>query len=89
MYWNKLVPEFTVTNYDRSRDFYVRIIGFKPRFERKNPRFGYFDLNDAQIMLEEFHPGGWNVTELTHPFGRGINFQIEFDDVGAGYTGRN
>lgn len=32
-------------------------------------------------MLEQFHPGGWNTAELTLPLGRGVNFQIEVDDI--------
>lgn len=32
-------------------------------------------------MIEQFHPQGWNTAELHWPLGRGINFQIEVDDI--------
>ena len=32
-------------------------------------------------MLEQYHPCGWNTAELARPLGRGVNFQIEIDDI--------
>ena len=32
-------------------------------------------------MFEEMHENGWNVAEMSYPFGRGINFSIEVEDV--------
>ena len=32
-------------------------------------------------MLEEVHTGIWQTAELTKPFGRGVNFQIECSDL--------
>lgn len=36
-------------------------------------------------MLEEFHRDGWNVADLRFPFGRGVNFSIEVDDIESIY----
>ena len=76
-----MVPELTVADFGKSLDFYVKIIGFKIINQRKNPNFAYLDLNDAQLMIEEYHSLGWNIGTLEKPYGRGINFQIEVDDV--------
>lgn len=35
-------------------------------------------LEQVNLMRPEDH---WGTGELSHPFGRGINFQIEMDDV--------
>ncbi|MDX7986948.1 VOC family protein [Xenorhabdus sp. 12] len=76
-----MVPELTVTDFVASLDFYQRILGFKILIRRENPDFVYLSLGEAQLMLEAFDPSGWNTGELTYPLGRGINLQIEVDDV--------
>lgn len=65
---------------DASLRFYLRA-GFRVRFRRHNPPFAYLELGQAQIMLEQEHAGGWNVSPLDRPLGRGVNFQIEVDDA--------
>ncbi|OTA16869.1 bleomycin resistance protein [Xenorhabdus vietnamensis] len=80
-YWNRMVPELTVTDFSASLDFYQRVLGFKILIRRENPDFVYLSLGEAQLMLEAFHDSGWNTGELSKPLGRGINFQIEVDDV--------
>ncbi|MDC9589303.1 VOC family protein [Xenorhabdus sp. XENO-10] len=76
-----MVPELTVTDFPASLDFYQRILGFEILIQRKYPDFVYLGLGEAQLMLEAFHNSGWNTGELSKPLGRGINFQIEVDDV--------
>lgn len=81
MNWNKLVPELTVSNFALSLGFYTELLGFKVLFARENPQFVYLELEGIQLMLEEFREDGWNVGVLEKPYGRGINFQIELDDI--------
>ncbi len=57
MQWNALVPELLVTDYRASKTFYRDIFGFSLRFERVEDRFGYFELEGAQLMLLQ-EPGG-------------------------------
>lgn len=80
-YWNRMVPELTVTDFSASIHFYVHILGFTVTIRRENPDFVYLRLGEAQLMLEAFHEGGWKTGELIKPLGRGINLQIEVDDV--------
>ena len=84
--WNKMVPELTCTDFKKSLKFYVDIIGFEIVNRRTEPCFAYLNLNDVQIMIQEFHSSGWNVAELEYPFGRGINLQMEFDDINEIYA---
>ena len=79
-YWNPLVPELTVRNLEESLRFYLAA-GFQVRFKRDAPPFAYLELGQAQIMLEQEHPAGWNVNPLDRPLGRGINLQIEVRDA--------
>lgn len=38
-------------------------------------------MGQAQIMLEQQNPEGWNIEPLDRPLGRGINFQLEVVDA--------
>lgn len=78
MKWSKLVPELTVSNFAESIRFYTGILGFEVMFSRSDSAdFAYLEFEGSQLMLEEFHPDGWNVAGLEKPYGRGINLQIE------------
>lgn len=76
VFWNPLVPELTITGMAASLRFY-QAIGFTVRYQREHPSFAYLELGQAQLMLEEEHPDGWNLVPLDRPRGRGINLQIE------------
>ncbi|MEG3111057.1 VOC family protein [Pantoea sp. T14] len=80
-YWNRMVPELTVTDFPASLYFYVDVLGFNIVIKRSDPDFAYVSLGEAQIMLEQYHAEGWNTSELVKPLGRGVNFQIEVDDI--------
>jgi catechol 2,3-dioxygenase-like lactoylglutathione lyase family enzyme len=78
--FNKLIPELSVKNYNRSIDFYVNVLGFDIDYLREKDKFAMISINNAQIMIEEIN-NHWNTGELNYPFGRGINFQIEVKNV--------
>lgn len=80
MKFNKLIPELTVSNIEKSKWFYTEILGFKIEYERLNDKFIFLSLGEAQFMLQEIN-GNWNVGELKYPFGNGVNFQIEVDNI--------
>lgn len=80
MLFNKLIPELSVTDIEASKNFYINILGFKLEYERKEDKFAFLSYNGSQIMIEEIN-NHWSVGNLEYPFGRGINFQIECDDV--------
>lgn len=80
MKFNDLVPELSVSDINKSKDFYVNILGFNLEYERLKDKFAFLSYGEAQIMLEEIN-GNWSTGELEYPFGRGINFQIMTDDV--------
>jgi catechol 2,3-dioxygenase-like lactoylglutathione lyase family enzyme len=81
----RLVPELDVEDLDRSLWFYTEILGFRVRFDRPDERFAYLDLDGAELMLEEASGPGrrFRTAPLEHPYGRGVNLQIEVADVDA------
>lgn len=80
MKFNALIPELSVSDISESKKFYMDILGFHLEYERVNDKFAFLSLGEAQMMLEEIN-GSWDTGELIHPLGRGINFQIDIDDV--------
>ncbi len=80
MKFNALVPELSVSDIQKSLDFYVDILRFKVEYERPEDKFAYLSYGEAQLMIEQVN-NHWNVGELAYPFGRGVNFQIETSDI--------
>ena len=81
MYWNKNIPEFSVTNLEQSLNFY-KTAGFKVEYERPDDKFVFISLGEIQFMLQEIKKDDkWNVAPLTYPFGNGINFQLDVMEV--------
>lgn len=80
MKFNSLIPELSVKDIRESKEFYLNILGFQLEYERIEEQFAFISLNGAQLMLEQYN-GYWKTGELEYPFGRGINFQIEVENV--------
>lgn len=83
--YNKNIPELSVTNLKNSLEFY-KCIGFKIEYERPENKFAFISFGEIQFMLQEICDNDkWDVAPLSYPFGNGINFQLEVDDVNKIY----
>lgn len=81
MYFNKIIPELSVSNLENSLKFY-QTIGFKIEYERVENKFVFLSLGEIQFMLQEIsNEDKWEVAPLKYPFGNGINFQLEVENV--------
>jgi catechol 2,3-dioxygenase-like lactoylglutathione lyase family enzyme len=78
-----LVPELVCTDVRASIEVYHRVFGFRILYARPEQGFAYLDMNSAQIMLEQLEDDSWLAAELSRPFGRGMNIQIDVEDVNA------
>ena len=85
MNFNSLIPELTVADIERTKEFYVGILHFKIENERPEDKFVFLSNENIQIMFEQEN-GHWNVGELEYPYGRGINFEMTVSDVEVMYT---
>ena len=83
MKFNSLIPELSVTNIEKSKEFYLNL-GFKIMYERKEDKFCFLYLEDNQIMIEE-NNNNWNVGEMKYPFGNGINISMTVSDIDSFY----
>lgn len=81
MYWNKTIPELSVTNLENSLNFY-KTAGFKVEYERPENKFVFISLGEIQFMLQEISINDkWTLSPLTYPFGNGINFQLDVNNL--------
>ena len=83
MKFNKLIPELSVLNIEKSMKFYVGILGFKIEYERKESKFVFLSFQGSQIMIDEItgHDPVWETGKMEYPLGRGVNFQIEVRNI--------
>lgn len=86
MYWNKLIPELSVSNLENSLNFY-KTAGFNLEYERPENKFAFISLGEIQFMLQELTASDkWDIGKLTYPFGNGINFQLEIENIDTIYN---
>ena len=86
MHWNKIIPELSVTNLENSLKFY-KTAGFKLEYDRPENKFAFISLGEIQFMLQQISDNDkWNISTLSYPFGNGINFQLEVDNLDEIYN---
>ena len=84
--FSKNIPELSVTNLENSLNFY-KIAGFKVEYDRPENKFAFISLGEIQFMLQEIaNNDKWNVAPLSYPFGNGINFQLEVENLDEIYN---
>jgi catechol 2,3-dioxygenase-like lactoylglutathione lyase family enzyme len=78
----ELIPELDVTELEASIAFYTRL-GFEVGYTRPNEGFAYLTRGGVHIMLQTADGPGRRLrtADLARPYGRGINFQLEVEDV--------
>ena len=84
--FNKNIPELSVTNLENSLNFY-KTAGFKIEYDRPENKFAFISLGEIQFMLQEIsNTDKWDVAPLSYPFGNGINFQLEVENLDEIYN---
>ena len=83
MKYNSLIPELSVTDFEKSKKFY-QLLGFHVVYERKDDYFAFLQLENNQIMIEQINQH-WNTGQLEYPFGRGINISMSVSNIDQFY----
>lgn len=84
--FSKNIPELSVTNLENSLNFY-KTARFKVEYDRPENKFAFISLGEIQFMLQEIaNNDKWNVAPLSYPFGNGINFQLEVENLDEIYN---
>lgn len=84
MKFNAILPELYVSDFDKSLEFYTKTLPFKIVYGRENPRFSFLSYQGTQLMIQEIDPNEadeYVTGKFEYPLGRGINFQIDTDNV--------
>ena len=84
MKYNSLIPELTVKDIDKTKEFYVKVLQFKVEYERFEDRFVFLSYESNQMMFEQDNDN-WSVGRLEYPYGRGVNFEMTVSDVESLY----
>lgn len=79
MKYQDLIPEFLVSDLERSKAFYIDGLGFRIEYERPEDRFVFLSLGNIQLMLEEGSEE--ELADLHYPFGAGVNFSFGVENV--------
>ena len=53
MNFNSVIPELSVSDIERTKKFYIDILGFKIEYERPEDLFMFISLDNCQLMLVE------------------------------------
>jgi catechol 2,3-dioxygenase-like lactoylglutathione lyase family enzyme len=89
----RLVPELKVSDLNASLSFWRDLLSFEVRYSRFGEGFAFLDRCGAQIMLDQRDLGSperrnlWETGPMERPYGRGINFEVQVDDL-AGIIAR-
>lgn len=79
------MPEFAVTDIERSLRFYLDVLGFSILYDRPEERFAYLVRRvgdrEAHLMLEQHGGRSFHAATMEHPYGRGSHLQIEVGEV--------
>ncbi len=84
MKFNTLIPELTVSDINKSKDFYINVLQFEVEYERPENNFVFISREGNQLMLKQDN-GHWRTGDLVYPYGRGVNFEMTVFDVASLY----
>lgn len=51
MNFNRLIPELSVSNFERRLAFYTAVLSFKVDFQRPEQRFAFLSLQGSHIII--------------------------------------
>jgi catechol 2,3-dioxygenase-like lactoylglutathione lyase family enzyme len=90
IYTTPLTPELCCTNINRSLTFYVDVLGFTIQYQRPEDGFAMLERQGSRLMLDQLYGidgtgRSWLAGPLETPYGRGINLQMQTDNVDALY----
>ncbi|PZR01094.1 MAG: VOC family protein [Cereibacter sphaeroides] len=81
--WAMGMPEFLITDLERSLAFWRDVLGFRIAYSRPEQQFVYLEHPDGAQMMMYPRDGYWEVGPMEQPFGRGVVFQVYVTDVDA------
>ena len=75
MNFNALIPELSVSHFEKSLSFYTEVLKFRVEFQRPEHHFAFLSCQGCQLMIEQGN-AAWKTGTLEYPYGRGINLAM-------------
>ena len=82
MNFNPLIPELSVSHFEKSLSFYTGVLKFRVEFQRPEYQFAFLSYQGCQLMITQ-ESTGWQTAKLEYPYGRGINLAMLVDTLDA------
>ena len=82
MNFNPLIPELSVSHFEKSLSFYTEVLKFRVEFQRPEYQFAFLSYQGCQLMITQ-ESTGWQTAKLEYPYGRGINLAMLVDTLDA------
>lgn len=79
-----IIPEFAISNFARSLDFYTHLLGFELDYARTEEGFAMLKMGDGRLMIDEIGQGRTfddGHLPMGYPFGKGVNLQVKVNAV--------
>lgn len=80
MNFHPLVPELSVSHFEKSLAFYTGVLQFRVEFQRPEHQFAFLSYQGCQLMIAQ-EDSGWKTGKLENPYGRGINLAMLVDTL--------
>lgn len=82
-----MTPELGVTDFKKSLDFYINVLGFTVQYDWPEEGFAMLERQGSRIMIDEFREGKnlWAAGPLEYPLGCGMNLKIYTLDAAGLY----
>jgi catechol 2,3-dioxygenase-like lactoylglutathione lyase family enzyme len=75
MNFNSLIPELSVSRFEKSLSFYTEVLKFLVEFQRPEHQFAFLSCQGCQLMIAQEN-SSWQTAKLEYPYGRGINLAM-------------
>ena len=80
MNFQPLIPELSVSDFERSLTFYTEVLKFRVEFERPEHEFAFLSYQGCQLMITR-EDSTWRTGVLEYPYGRGIHLAMLVDKI--------
>jgi catechol 2,3-dioxygenase-like lactoylglutathione lyase family enzyme len=80
MNFNPLIPELSVSHFEKSLSFYTEVLKFRVEFQRPEHPLAFLSYQGCQLMIAQENPV-WKTGKLEYPYGRGIHLAMLVDTL--------
>ena len=80
MNFQPLIPELSVSDFEKSLGFYTEVLQFRVEFQRPEDQFAFLSYQGCQLMVTQ-EDSTWKTGMPEYPYGRGINLAMLVENL--------